>query len=132
MPPVMPVRKSPSTGMPSWSSRPVISIPRAPEVESGPFRRRLPAISRWGQNYPNPFNGATVIPFCLEAAGEATLQVFNIRGELVDEQPLGRLARRERGATTGKRAGPAASFFHLQVKSDEDRRTLTGKMEVVR
>ena len=35
------------------------------------------------QNYPNPFNPETTIPFVLNQTAHATLQVFNVRGEVV-------------------------------------------------
>jgi len=34
-------------------------------------------------NYPNPFNPSTTIPFSLETSGEASLKIYNIRGQLV-------------------------------------------------
>ena len=34
-------------------------------------------------NFPNPFNPSTTIAFEMHAAGEATLRIFNIRGETV-------------------------------------------------
>lgn len=36
-------------------------------------------------NYPNPFNASTVIPFYLPRTGLITLNVYNLRGELVSE-----------------------------------------------
>ncbi|UCH10032.1 MAG: T9SS type A sorting domain-containing protein, partial [Fidelibacterota bacterium] len=35
------------------------------------------------QNYPNPFNPGTAIEFDLNASGRVSLQVFNLRGQLV-------------------------------------------------
>ena len=42
-------------------------------------------LARWGleQNYPNPFNPVTRIAFRLPKAGEVTLCIYNIRGQLV-------------------------------------------------
>ncbi len=48
--------------------------------------RQLPAVpDRFAlhQNYPNPFNPTTTIRFDLPVAGKITLQIFNIKGELV-------------------------------------------------
>jgi hypothetical protein len=35
------------------------------------------------QNYPNPFNAGTVIPFDLKKAGDWTLDIYNVAGQLV-------------------------------------------------
>ncbi|NIA31843.1 MAG: T9SS type A sorting domain-containing protein, partial [Actinobacteria bacterium] len=35
------------------------------------------------ENYPNPFSGSTIIQFHLERFQSVSLQVFNLRGELV-------------------------------------------------
>ncbi|HXK49488.1 MAG TPA: T9SS type A sorting domain-containing protein [Clostridiales bacterium] len=35
------------------------------------------------QNYPNPFNPTTEISYSLKTAGQVTLSVFNVKGELV-------------------------------------------------
>ncbi|MBN2461774.1 MAG: T9SS type A sorting domain-containing protein, partial [Candidatus Cloacimonetes bacterium] len=35
------------------------------------------------QNYPNPFNPVTVIAYAIAEAGPVTLNIYNIRGELV-------------------------------------------------
>ncbi len=45
-----------------------------------------PAVVRsldLGQNYPNPFNPTTAINFTLPSAGETSLKVYNLSGELV-------------------------------------------------
>lgn len=36
-----------------------------------------------GQNYPNPFNPTTIIPFKLKNAGFVSLDIFNMKGQLV-------------------------------------------------
>ncbi len=48
---------------------------------STPGTARLDAALR--QNYPNPFNPTTTISFELASAGEVTLKVFNVQGQLV-------------------------------------------------
>jgi len=91
-----------------------------------------PRDFRLGQNYPNPFNDATVIPFHLENAGEATLQIYNIRGELVDEQPLGLLASGEQRHLWQARGPSGLYYYRLRVESETSFLTRTGKMVVVR
>ena len=43
------------------------------------------------QNFPNPFNPSTTISFEMHEAGEASLDIFNIRGELVTTLAQGRI-----------------------------------------
>jgi hypothetical protein len=42
-----------------------------------------PAITMLKQNYPNPFNPETTISFNLPKAGEASLNIYNTKGQLV-------------------------------------------------
>ncbi len=85
-----------------------------------------------GQNYPNPFNDTTVIPFRLEQAGEATLQVYNIRGELVEEQQLGHLASGEQRHLWQAHGPSGLYYYRLRVRSAGALFTRAGKMAVVR
>jgi len=43
----------------------------------------VPAEFELGQNYPNPFNPSTTISFALPKAGEISLNIYNLRGQLV-------------------------------------------------
>lgn len=43
----------------------------------------VPKITQLKQNYPNPFNPETTISFDLASAGEVSLDIFNIKGQLV-------------------------------------------------
>jgi len=51
-----------------------------------------PAMTVLNQNSPNPFNPMTEIKFSLKTAGEVHLNVYNIRGELVETLAEGTLA----------------------------------------
>ena len=42
-----------------------------------------PAIAELGQNYPNPFNPETNIAYNIQQAGDVTIEVFNVKGQLV-------------------------------------------------
>jgi len=44
---------------------------------------RVPAEFALRQNFPNPFNPSTTIPFDIRERTEATLRIYNIRGQLV-------------------------------------------------
>jgi len=43
----------------------------------------LPKTYTLSQNYPNPFNATTQINFALPQAGEVTLKIYNVAGQLV-------------------------------------------------
>jgi len=43
----------------------------------------IPAFDLLEQNYPNPFNPSTTIKFDLSAASEVTLNIYNMKGQLV-------------------------------------------------
>jgi flagellar hook assembly protein FlgD len=58
------------------------------------------------QNYPNPFNPGTTVRFSLPAAGQVTLQVYDLRGALVKTLVSGMLAAgRHQVAWNGTNAG---------------------------
>ncbi|NQV51450.1 MAG: T9SS type A sorting domain-containing protein, partial [Candidatus Marinimicrobia bacterium] len=42
-----------------------------------------PVIMSMHQNYPNPFNPSTTISFDIHEAGDASLRIYNIKGETV-------------------------------------------------
>lgn len=44
----------------------------------------MPAVHQLFQNYPNPFNPATTIAFSLPVSGRVRLEIFNVKGELVE------------------------------------------------
>jgi len=81
-----------------------------------PAGQQLPARYALKQNYPNPFNPTTVIEYHLPGADKVTLDIYNLRGQLVK-----RLVDGERPAgvhTVTFDAGSMASgiyFYRLQT-----------------
>lgn len=76
------------------------------------------------QNRPNPFNPSTEISFSVPKAGEGSLRVFNVRGELVRILRSGMF---EAGPGTavwngrteeGRNAGSGVYFYRLEVAGD--------------
>lgn len=53
------------------------------EESSAAKESSLPEGYALGQNYPNPFNPDTKINFSLGQAGHVTLEIFNVRGQVV-------------------------------------------------
>ena len=66
---------SSSTGLPKAS--PVDDEEGDEEIASAPTQFEL------GQNYPNPFNPSTTITFTVPRAGEITLSIYNLKGQLI-------------------------------------------------
>ena len=68
------------------------------------------------QNYPNPFNPTTTVLFSLPAAGEASLDVIDVRGHVVRTLHRGDLGAGEHrlvwdGADDRGRVAPSGVYF---------------------
>jgi hypothetical protein len=82
------------------------------------------------QNYPNPFNPETAIAFSLKEAGQVSLKIYNIQGQvvrtLVDQQvAAGKYAVMWNGTNDlGVRLVSGVYFYSLQVNGFKETRKL--------
>jgi hypothetical protein len=88
----------------------------------------VPKQSALLQNYPNPFNPETWVPYSMSKAGDVTIRIYNVTGQLVRTLELG---HREAGSYTVKeraaywngrnefneRVASGIYFYHLQAGS---------------
>ena len=58
-------------------------VPFAVEKDGVEEIAAIPLVYALEQNYPNPFNPSTTIRFALPEAGEVSLKIFNMRGQVV-------------------------------------------------
>jgi hypothetical protein len=77
------------------------------------------------QNYPNPFNPETWVPYRLSTAGDVTINIYNVAGQLIRTLKLGHREAgsytvKERAAywdgrnDTGERVASGVYFYHIQ------------------
>ncbi len=79
---------------------------------------QLPEAFALEQNYPNPFNPSTTISFALTKAGEVSLAIYNMNGQLVKQLVAGALeAGRHNVAwdATDERGARVTSGMYLYV-----------------
>lgn len=82
-----------------------------------------PSVTRLMGNYPNPFNPVTTISFSLDAETPVTLQVYNLRGELVTtlvNSTLNAMTHRIQWDGTDSRGKAVSSgiyYYHLKAGS---------------
>jgi hypothetical protein len=80
------------------------------------------------QNYPNPFNPETWVPYRIAKAGDVSVKIYNVAGQLVRTLELGHREAgsytvRERAAywdgrnATGERVASGVYFYHIQSNS---------------
>jgi len=114
-------------------------VPQYPEpggipfhVEHGPgvgipgaARYEQPKVFALKQNYPNPFNPATAITFSLDQVSDITLDVFNLKGELVTNVASGTYGTGEHTITFDG-SGLASGLYIYKLKAGN--RSLENKM----
>ncbi len=86
------------------------------------------------QNVPNPFNPSTAISFNLPRAGQASLKIYNVKGELVSVLIDGEVAAGPQRAVwdgTGDNGRPVASGVYFYRLKTEDR-TLDKRMLLIK
>ena len=78
----------PSTDLGNLSEKPMAKLDGGetttlPSVIEEPSQPSLPTEFSLKQNYPNPFNPSTTINFAVPRAGEITLKIYNLQGQLL-------------------------------------------------
>ncbi|MCD4795857.1 MAG: T9SS type A sorting domain-containing protein, partial [Candidatus Cloacimonetes bacterium] len=82
----------------------------------------LPAHTKLHQNHPNPFNPTTTISFDLVNAGKVTLNIYNIKGELVRTLASGNYPAGNNSVTwngkdkNGKVVSSGIYFYQMKTK----------------
>jgi hypothetical protein len=67
------------------------NLPKSSEVDESEVAGQPVTSYELQQNYPNPFNPTTTISFALPQAGEVSLSIFNMSGQLVKKLVAGEM-----------------------------------------
>lgn len=70
------------------------------------------------QNYPNPFNPTTTIRFNLPRTESASLEVYNVIGQIVSEQNLGNLSAGEHEVIYDAERLSSGVYFYRVITAD--------------
>jgi len=81
------------------------------------------------QNYPNPFNPQTTIPFDVHTSGPIRLDVFDLRGKLVDVLADGNYQQGSYRIVWNRRNLPSGTYFY-RLRTDSN--TLTKSMVLLK
>jgi len=120
-----------------WFNHVNLSLTKNSEIESAARTRRQEAeIDNFSVApvYPNPFNPSTSIRFAVKEPANVTLQIFNIRGELVrtlidGEYTRGVHEKRWHGRdNTGNQVASGLYFYRLQIGN----KMFSGRMQMLK
>jgi hypothetical protein len=85
-------------------------------VDDDPFAALPTHIS--ASNYPNPFNAATTISYFLPASGYTRLEIFNLRGQLIETLVDGHLSAGEYNISWDADSVPSGLYFYRLSVND--------------
>jgi hypothetical protein len=77
-----------------------------------PVRPDVPDAMFISQNYPNPFNPSTSIQYHIPAAGHVRLEVYDVRGQVVDRLVDGVMSAGDHLAVWGSGARASGTYFY--------------------
>ncbi|MEM6645238.1 MAG: T9SS type A sorting domain-containing protein [Bacteroidota bacterium] len=93
----------------------------------------VPARFELHGNYPNPFNPSTAIPFSLPEAAEVTLDVFDILGRRVLDQPNTLYAPGRHAITVDASAWASGTYiYRIRATSAGTTQQASGRMMLVK
>jgi uncharacterized repeat protein (TIGR02543 family) len=82
----------------------------------------IPADYQLEQNYPNPFNPSTTIAFGIPQAGEVTIAIYNLKGQLICTLVSGAVAAGRHQVvwdgtdSTGEKVASGVYIYRLEAK----------------
>lgn len=114
----------------------VVAVNSAAEVPTSVADTKIagPEIFSLAQNYPNPFNPETRISFRLASPGQATMTIFNLKGQVIRTLVNQRLAAGEFSLVwdgtdeSGQTVASGIYLYRLQVRN----RSVSKKMTLLR
>jgi hypothetical protein len=103
----------------------VVSLELATAEGAPVAAKNVPTRYELSQNYPNPFNPSTKISVALKGAGDYSLTIYNVQGQVV-EVVRGSVAGPERFEITWDASGLASGVYLYRL--DAGQFTQTKKM----
>lgn len=101
----------------------IIPIRIAPS-QGGNQIDEIPEMTKLKQNYPNPFNPETMIRYELAGAGNVSLEIFNIKGQivktLIDEYKLAGNYEISWDGTSGNGYEASSGIYLYRLKTERD------------